>query len=96
MTIFALENATKSSETQRIYAYYELLHTLIDFSAAICFLIGSVMFFYTAWLVPGTWLFVIGSLLFAAKPTTRIVRELRLLAKGDVADIARTRDGYND
>ena len=96
MTIFALENATKSSETQRIYAYYELLHTLIDFFAALSFLIGSIMFFYQAWLVPGTWLFVIGSLLFAAKPTTRIVRELRLLAKGDVADIAPSRGNQND
>ena len=96
MTVFALENATKSKETQRIYAYFELLHTLIDFGAAICFLIGSVMFFYSAWLVPGTWLFVIGSLLFAAKPTTRLLRELRLLAMGDVADVAPSSGNQND
>ena len=88
MTIFAPENATRSAETQRVFAWYELLHTLIDFAAAACFFVGSIMFFSPAWQVPGTWLFVVGSALFAAKPTTRIVRELSLLAKGDVADVA--------
>lgn len=88
MIIFAPENATRSKETQRIFAYYELAHTLIDFAAALSFLIGSIMFFYPAWQIPGTWLFVVGSVLFAAKPTTRIVRELSLLAKGDVRDVA--------
>lgn len=91
MALFALENATRSDETQRAYAFYELLHTATDFGAALCFLVGSVMFFYPAWQEPGTWLFVIGSALFALKPTLRIIRELRLMAKGDLADIARTR-----
>ena len=89
MTLFAPENATRSPETQQAYAFYELLHTIIDFAAAVCFFIGSVMFFYPAWLVPGTWLFVVGSALFAMKPTTRLIREFRLIAKGDMADVAR-------
>lgn len=92
MTLFAPGNATRTSETQRVFAYYELLHTLIDFAAALCFFIGSIMFFYPAWLVPGTWLFVVGSALFAAKPTTRIIRELRLLAKGDLKDLAEAEE----
>ena len=88
MTFFAPENATRTPDTRRIYAFYELLHTLVEFAAAVSFLIGSIMFLWPQWVFPGTWMFIIGSVFFAAKPTVRILRELKLLAEGDIDDIA--------
>ena len=36
----------------------------------------------------GTWLFLVGSIFFAMKPTIRLWREFKLLRMGDYADIA--------
>lgn len=69
-------------DISRRYALYEVIYTLIDFAAAILFVIGSIMFFFDDWQTPGTWMFLIGSLFFAAKPTLRVVRELHLAAMG--------------
>ncbi|WP_417261236.1 YrhK family protein [Celeribacter sp.] len=88
MTLFDNRNRTKSDETHRVYAAYELAHTLVDFGAAICFVIGSILFFYQDLQEAGTWLFLIGSLLFAAKPTLRLMREIKLLKMGRIADLA--------
>lgn len=74
-----------------MYALFEIAYTLVDFGAALCFIVGSVFFFYDTLVFPGTWLFLIGSILFAAKPTLRLVRELKLLRMGDYADIAERR-----
>jgi hypothetical protein len=67
-------------EHERIYGLYERLYTGVDMAAAWCFVIGSAMFFYEAWVTPGIWLFLIGSLFFAARPTIRLMREYRLAA----------------
>lgn len=83
MPLFHHENRQRSAETRHLYAFFELVYTLVDFAAALCFVSGSVMFFSEAWKTPGTWLFLIGSLLFAAKPTLRLVREIRLAAAGE-------------
>lgn len=81
--------ANQSEEMQRFYARAELLYTLIDFAAALSFLAGSVMFFYADLQYAGTWFFVIGSLLFAAKPTLRVWREFKLYRMGDKVDLAK-------
>ncbi len=73
----------------RRYAIYEIAYTLIDFTAALLFVVGSVMFFYESWQTTGTWLFLIGSLCFAAKPTIRLVRDIHLAAMGDTEDLAK-------
>ncbi len=78
----------QNDRSRRLYAAFEIVYTAIDFMAALLFVIGSVMFFYAAWERTGTWLFLIGSLLFAAKPTLRLVRELKLAAMGDTEDLA--------
>lgn len=78
-----------SDADKRRYALFEIGYTAIDFAAAVCFIIGSVMFFSESWLIPGTWLFLIGSFLFAAKPTLRLCRELRLAARGEVDTLVR-------
>jgi hypothetical protein len=88
MPLFYHRNREETSESRRIYALFELAYTAVDFSAATCFIIGSVMFFFDAWQTPATWMFLIGSVLFGAKPTLRLVRELRLAAEGDEEDLA--------
>lgn len=86
--LFRHDQRDKSARHRDIYAAFEIVYTLVDFSAALLFLIGSVMFFSSAWEYVGTWLFVVGSLLFAAKPTLRLVREMKLAAIGDSEDLA--------
>jgi hypothetical protein len=57
---------------------YELFRTVVEFLAALTFIIGSVLFFYDRLQVAGTWLFLIGSVLFAVRPTIRLALELHL------------------
>ncbi|WP_102109991.1 YrhK family protein [Oceaniglobus roseus] len=89
MKLFHYDHRDRSPESRRIYAAFEVAYTAVDFGAALCFIVGSVMFFYEAWQVPGTWLFLVGSILFAAKPTLRLVREIKLYRMGDYGDLAQ-------
>ncbi|MEM7500182.1 MAG: YrhK family protein [Pseudomonadota bacterium] len=57
---------------------YDLAHLVVDFLAAALFVIGSVMFFYEAWQVPGTWCFLIGSIFFGVKPSLKLARAMHL------------------
>ncbi|PJE37339.1 hypothetical protein CVM52_07655 [Pseudooceanicola lipolyticus] len=86
--LFHKDHRNQSTESKRLYALFEIAYTLVDFAAAICFVIGSVMFLSERWTTPGTWLFIIGSLCFAAKPTLRLIREVKLAAMGDTDDLA--------
>ncbi|MBT9386410.1 YrhK family protein [Pseudooceanicola sp. CBS1P-1] len=88
MKLFRHETRQLSEDSKRIYALFEIAHTCVDFGAALCFIIGSVFFFYESLMTPGTWLFLIGSVLFAAKPTLRLIREIKLYRMGDDADLA--------
>ncbi|MBV0911490.1 YrhK family protein [Rhodobacteraceae bacterium ASV31] len=82
MPLFAPGNRTKSQAHRRLYALYEVVYTLVDMLAALCFVVGSIAFFFEAWKTFGTWNFLIGSVLFAAKPSLRLVRELHYLRVG--------------
>lgn len=86
--LFRHENRQRSERSKRLYAKLELARTAIDFAAAMCFLAGSVMFFWSALETAAIWFFVVGSVLFAAKPTLSLVREIRLAAAGDDDDLA--------
>ncbi|WP_099826795.1 YrhK family protein [Oceaniglobus indicus] len=88
MKLFRLHSREQSRRSRRLYARYELAYTAVDFCAALCFIIGSVMFFFEAWQYPGTWLFVVGSVLFAMKPTLRLCREIHLYRIGDFSDLS--------
>ncbi|MBS8226609.1 YrhK family protein [Vannielia litorea] len=88
MKLFRHENRERNHDTRRIYALYELAYTLVDFGAAICFLIGSVLFFWPSVETPAIWLFTIGSLLFLAKPAIRLAREVKLLRMGKYETLA--------
>lgn len=86
--LFLRDRRNTSKDTRRIYAVFELIYTAVDFSAAMCFVVGSVMYLFDAWARVGTYLFIVGSVLFAAKPTLRLIREIKLAAMGDIDTLA--------
>ena len=57
---------------------YQVVRTLVDFGAAVCFVIGSAFFFFRSTTTEADWLFLVGSILFALKPTIDVVRSLHL------------------
>ncbi len=86
--LFRQENRECSEAARRLYAWTELLHTAVDFLAAAMFLVGSILFFGAATQYAATWLFVLGSLAFASKPTIRLWREIRLYRMGKIEELA--------
>ncbi|NDU99494.1 YrhK family protein [Pseudoroseicyclus tamaricis] len=89
MTLFHHDRRHQNEASRRLWARYEIAYTFVDFGAALCFIVGSVMFFFENWQTPGTWFFLVGSILFAAKPTIRLARELKLYEMGDEDDLAK-------
>ena len=88
MHLFRHDNRRLSGNTRRLYARYELVYTLVDFLAALSFLLGSILFFWNATEIEALWLFVIGSLLFMLKPTIRLVREVHMYRVGYLERLA--------
>ena len=88
MNLFRHENRQQNEDTRRLYAITELVYTFVDFSAAMLFLVGSVLFFWPEYETPAIWCFVIGSACFALKPTIRFTREVKLALMGDAEDLA--------
>ncbi len=72
-----LRSATEDHAT--LVRRYELARTVVEFLAALTFIVGSVFFFYDRLMYAGTWLFVIGSFLFAVRPSIRLMLELHLV-----------------
>lgn len=93
MPLFQRDRGTRTPQQRRLYAIYELAYTLIDVTAALLFLVGSVMFFYKSLNSPAIWCFVVGSAFFALKPILRVVREFHLAAEGDYKDLAERLNG---
>ncbi len=89
MQWFDPHSRIRSSKHRKIYAYYTLAYTLIDFLAAVMFITGSVFFFDEATVYAATWLFLIGSIFFALRPTTTLLRELALIRAGDYVDVVK-------
>ncbi|MEJ2227795.1 MAG: YrhK family protein [Alphaproteobacteria bacterium] len=92
MKLFDPANRHRSNRHAEIWALYEIAHTLVDFTAASMFVIGSVLFFYPSTTYAGTWLFLIGSIFFGLKPTIRLVREIKLLSLGETEVVAEELD----
>jgi len=61
-----------------IYWRYQVVRTAVDFGAAACFVLGSVFFFFHSTTRAADWLFLVGSILFAVKPTIDVVRSVHL------------------
>lgn len=89
MKIFDPRTKYESPSHVKLYAAYELLFTIVDFSAALLFLVGSILFFEENTTYVGTWMFVIGSVFFGLKPTIRLAREWHLLKIGSVDALAK-------
>jgi len=77
-----------SAGSRRLYAIFELLHTISDFIAALSFLVGSVLFLWKETEPVAIWLFIGGSVFFCLKPTLKLVREVKLASIGDTEDLA--------
>lgn len=88
MTFFDPANHERSTRHREIYAYTEVAYTVVDFSAAVLFVIGSILFFSDSTTELGTWLFLVGSILFGLRPTIKLVREIAYLRIGDLEDAA--------
>ena len=76
MAIFDPANHTRSDTHRRIYVWHKIAYTTVDFLAAVLFIVGSILFFDERTTYAGTWLFLIGSIFFALRPTTTLVREV--------------------
>ena len=86
--LFHIDRRNQNAHSRKVYAMFEIIYTIVDFLAALLFLIGSIMFLSESWEAFGTWLFILGSIMFAAKPALRLVRELKLAALGDTEALA--------
>lgn len=64
--------------TPRQHAFYQWAHLLVDFAAALLFVTGSAFFLKPGFQGTGSWLFLVGSIFFAMKPTIRLVRFLHI------------------
>ncbi len=93
MRLFDNENRMRNEHTRRVYAQFEIAYTIVDFLAAFLFIVGSILFFDAETEYAGTWMFLIGSIFFAVKPTLRMSRELKLFRMGRLEILAeRARD----
>ncbi len=61
-----------------VFWRYQVVRTSVDFGAAACFVVGSLFFFSTSTTLAADWLFLVGSILFAVKPTIDLVRSAHL------------------
>ena len=78
-----------SPRRQAIFAAYEIAYTLVDLSAALFFIVGSAFFFFSEMQTPALWCFLLGSILFAVKPTLKFAREVHLARIGDTEELAK-------
>lgn len=53
---------------------YEVVSICNDILIAAWFIAGSIMFFYSSMMVPGTWCFLIGSIELLIRPAIRLTR----------------------
>ncbi|WP_299440692.1 YrhK family protein [uncultured Rhodospira sp.] len=61
---------------QHLHDLYAFGHLVVDFLAGLTFTVGSVLFFWKETENPAIWLFVVGSVLFTAKPSVRLAHML--------------------
>ena len=88
MRLFDPDNYTGSEQHKQIYARSEMAYTVVDFTAAALFLVGSALFFSASTTYAATWMFVVGSVLFGLRPTIKLVREIAYLRSRESAEFA--------
>lgn len=62
----------------KVSSRYDVLYALNDFIAGVMFVVGSVLFFWKDTQDAGTWLFLIGSILFTVRPGIKLARNFHL------------------
>lgn len=87
MKLFDPERHTCSDTHRKIYAYAALAYTVVDFAAAVLFVVGSILFFKESTTYVATWLFLVGSILFGLRPAITMVREIAYIRVGDYLDV---------
>lgn len=87
MKLFDPANHVQSDQHKKLYAYCEFAYTVVDFSAAVLFVIGSILFFSEATTYIATWLFLFGSFLFGLRPTIKLYREFAYIRLGSYDDV---------
>ena len=87
MKLFNPDNYNGSERHKQIYAWSELAYTFVDFSAAALFVVGSALFFSASTTYAGTWLFVVGSVLFGLRPSIKLFREIAYLRSGERGEL---------
>jgi len=89
MAFFSPSTRTSTPEHERVFALFEIWYTAVDLAAALLFVVGSVLFFWDETKFTATWMFVIGSICFALKPTIRLLREVKFLRMGKIERLAK-------
>jgi hypothetical protein len=87
MRLFNPDNHTRSLTHKKLYAVFALAYTVVDFTAALFFIVGSALFFREATAYVATWLFLIGSVFFGLRPTITLMREIAYLRAGDYDEL---------
>lgn len=77
----------QQAQYSRTHAIYQWIHLLVDFAAAAMFVAGSILFLQPELVRAGSWLFLVGSIFFAMKPTLRLLRVLHLRRLAREAEI---------
>ena len=70
--------AFNSPQHQETYETFQTIYDIVDAAAAICFVIGSALFFNEQTHTPATWFFLVGSVLFAVRPLIHVMRDIRM------------------
>lgn len=83
---------TLGREELRIRGIYETLSITNDFMAGVLFVVGSILFFWESTTITATWFFLVGSVLFVARPAIRLVRRIHLGRISDRAPHESARD----
>tara|TARA_A100001391_G_scaffold21380_3_gene11821 strand:+ start:6084 stop:6284 length:201 start_codon:yes stop_codon:yes gene_type:complete len=64
-----------------------MAYTINDVGAAALFVAGSILFFKESTTYAGTWMFLIGSMMFGLRPMIRLMREIKLIRMKKYDDI---------
>ncbi len=83
MKLFRSRRFDASHRHRQIYSAYEIAYSAVDLLAAMLFIVGSFLFLDDETVTSGIWLFIIGSIFFAARPAVRLARELHPAGLGD-------------
>lgn len=76
--LFRHELRTLTPKHEALTRIYEILYHINDLIAGLTFVIGSVLFFQPSTEYAGTWLFLVGSVLFTLRPAINVARDLHL------------------